>query len=44
MGELRTRQRPKVMVESDFGDFVGLPAVGFSHSQFDFVVQAFDDA
>ena len=44
MGQFRLGQFAKSVIECKFGDAKGSEAVGFSHCDFGFVVQAFYDA
>src|SRR6202049_5260582 len=44
VGGVRFWQLSEGVVEGDFGDAEGAESVGFSHSEFGFVVEALDDA
>jgi hypothetical protein len=44
MGEWRFGQFSKWMIQGHFGDSEGPEAVGFSHSDFDLVIQSLDNA
>src|SRR5450631_3988615 len=44
VGELRLWKLAKDVIQGEFGHAEGPVAVGFSHSDFDFVVQSLDDA